>query len=154
MNNQLKLVEFNNKKYELAKLSSKITNKSNTIQVLLVDHRGYITVGEGFRIYNGKSGKPILKSRFTKVGDAIRFAEWINDTYNDYLVIWEHYPTANVIRWCRYTVKGGFILDRMIEILEEKEEISDLDVSAAWNTARKEVENDYQNRPTRPKLLS
>jgi len=38
-------------------------------------------------------------------------------------------------------LKGGFILDRMIEILEEKEEISDLDVSAAWNTARKEVEN-------------
>jgi len=64
MNNQLKLVEFNDKKYELAKLSSKITNKSNTIQVLLVDHRGYITVGEGFRIYNGKKWETYLEISF------------------------------------------------------------------------------------------
>jgi hypothetical protein len=155
MEDNTQIVVFNGTEYEIAQVNAKVTNKSRTINVVLIDHTGYIAVGEGIRIYNGKNGKPILSSRFSNVVDAIGLAELIYNTYREFLPIWDDYPDADVIKWCRYTVTDGDILHRMIEILNENSKISNLDVSVAWNTARKEIENEYRtNKYYKPELLT
>jgi len=138
--NEDNIVFINGKAYEIVKFNSKLTNKSMTLTGLMIGTEGYIAVGKGYRIYNSKSGKPIVQSRFLEIYEAIQFAEWIYTVYKDYLVIWEDYPKANIIKWCRYAVEGGLILDRMIEILNDKSDIDNKDVSLAWNTARQEQE--------------
>jgi len=136
------LIVYNSKEYEVEKLNSVVTNKTKTISVILIGMGGYITVGEGFRIYNGRSGKPILKSRFENISEAIQFAEWLYKAYKDYLVIWEDYPEANIIQWCRYTVVGGMELWRIMEMLGDKEKINNLDISRAWSIAKEELKKD------------
>jgi len=140
------IVVFKDKEYEIAKLSTKVMNKSVSLNSIMIGSEGYIAVCRGYRIHNGRSGKPILYSRFIDMNDAIEFAEWFRQVYNDYLEIWDDYPTANIVRWCRYTVKDGLLIDRMIDILGKKDDITGIDIRAAFLAARKEVENEHYSQ--------
>jgi hypothetical protein len=119
--------------YPIVKFNARITNKSLTLKAVMMENSGFVGVGEDFKVYNMKSGEPIIKPRFKSFAEAVRFAKWFISVYNKYLAIWESDPNANLPLWCRYTVKDGLRFHKMCENLNKLIEVSDKDISRAWN---------------------
>jgi len=132
--------------YEVISFTSRITNRSMPTNGISLAG-GYIAVSgseNAYRIFNTRSGEPILRCRFRSLSDAIKFAEWIEKVYADYFEIWQDYPKADIISWCKYTVPNGIDIFGAIEVLNTKDVISLGDVKEAVEKTRKE-ENHWKH---------
>jgi hypothetical protein len=133
--NDPETVTFGNREFEVVWFNSKITNRAIALKGVGLA-QGYLAVAPGFRIYNTKTGCPIIRGRFKTFGEALRFALWLELVYTDFFPIWEDYPDADIISWCKYSVKDGLILYEMIEELNRLDEITDYDVARAEKIGR------------------
>ena len=138
MNNTQEKITIGNREYEAISFNSKLTNKSVTIKGIGLA-QGYLAVVPGFRIYNTQSGEPLIRGRFDKLDEALRFALWMEKAYSDWFQIWDSYPEANLPSWLKYTVNDGAKLFEIVEYLNTLETISDKDVARADYIAKEKA---------------
>jgi len=134
---------INGRDYETISFSKKLTNTSVKIGVAISLARGFLALGDRYRIYNTISGEPILRGLFVDQDTALKMAEWIEKELWDYFDIWLTYPQADIISWCKYTTKNGIILYEIIEDLKPLETITMNDVAIAYRRA-KEMEKRWK----------
>jgi hypothetical protein len=69
---------------------------------------------KAYCIYNylGRKVMPII---FNDLKDAIKVAEWFEETYREYLPIWEEYERADLPRLAQWTIRNGVNIYRIIE---------------------------------------
>lgn len=132
------VVTLDGKEYELIDFGSKITNKR-------VEMRGYAFAksylavsgsDQDYRIYNTISGEPLLRGRFLKRSTALKLAGILEEKYQDWFEIWDSYPQADIISWCKYSVDGGAEIFETMQILDKLNTITDQDISSAWKQAK------------------
>jgi hypothetical protein len=132
------LVIIENKEYELIWFKSKLTNQ--TVQMCgYAFARNYLAVSgsdHNYRIYNTLSGEPIIRGRFLELKEVLKFAQILETMYQNWFDIWEAYPKADLISWCKYSVDDGAKMFEMVEILDELETISHNDVIEAYKQAK------------------
>ena len=121
--------------YEVITFRRKLTNKSEEMSAISLA-RGYLAIADQYRIYNTISGEPILRGRFTSRELALKLATWIEKELWDFFEIWDAYPTANIISWCKFTAEFGARLFETIEGLSKLEIITDNDLTNAYNQAK------------------
>lgn len=124
-------IKVNNKDYEVITFNVCTTNKKITYSAISLAH-GYLAIADQYRIYNTKSGEPVLRCRFSTLEDCIRFAEVLATTYKDYFDIWDVEPKADLICWCRYTVKDGLLIFEWKEILTKMDLVCKHDIEGAY----------------------
>ena len=123
-------MQIENRDYELIDFRSKLTNTSIQMRGFSLA-QGYIAVADN-RIYNTISGEPLVRGRFENTVLALDIAKWIEKTLHGYFEIWQAYPQANIISWCKYTVNNGARLFETIEILNTLEIVTQNDVKIAY----------------------
>src|SRR5512139_1440053 len=132
------VVTIDNKVYELIDFGSKITNKR-------IEMRGYsfakayLAVSgsdQDYRIYNTISGEPIIRGRFLKLSTALKLAGILGERYQDWFEIWDSYPQADIISWCKYSVEQGAEIFEMMQILDKMDNITDQNLYDAYQQAK------------------
>ncbi len=101
--------------------------------------KSYLAVSgsdQDYRIYNTISGEPIIRGRFLKLSTALKLAKILEERYQDWFEIWDSYPKANIISWCKYSVDGGPVVFEFIELLDKLETISHEDMEKAYQQAK------------------
>lgn len=131
-------IKIGNRLFEIVSFNSKLTNKSVTQNGIGLA-QGYLALVPGFRIYNTKSGEPIIRGRFNTLEEGLRFALWMEKSYSEWFQIWDSYPGANLPSWLKYTVSDGAKLYEIIEYLNTLETISYKDVAKADYIAREKA---------------
>jgi hypothetical protein len=76
-----------------------------------------------FKIYSLTTGKPAVDLRFATIGDAMGFAEWMSETYKDYLPLWESFPDADIIQLSQWSIKNGVNIAEIISKTSTKKPI-------------------------------
>ena len=132
------LVTVDKKEYELIWFRSKQTNQ--TVQMCGYSFaRNYLAVsgsGHSYRIYNTLSGEPIIRGRFLELKEALKFAQILETMYLDWFEIWEAYPKADLISWCKYSVDDGAKMFELVTLLDKLETISHQDVLDNYKQAK------------------
>ena len=117
--------------YEIISFRRRLTNKSEEMSCISLA-QGYMAIGDTYRIYNTISGEPLIRGRFETLELALRLAKVIEKMLWDFFDIWKAYPQANLISWCKYTVKDGARLFEMVEILDKLNIITEKDLQDAY----------------------
>jgi hypothetical protein len=126
-----------NKEYNVIQFSARTTNKSVTMSGVELA-KGYLSATDT-KIYNTRSGKPVVKTDFKNLDLTVRFGEWLASTYSEWFELWDSYPDADLISWCKYSVPGGARLFEMVELLNKLTiTITDKEIAWAYNSAKKE----------------
>ena len=121
---------MNLSEYEQVAFSEKSTNRSVTkygykigkwLVVSYVPPSQY--AGCSWRVYRSQDGLATINTSFETAEDAIRFAEWLKDTYEDYFALWSHYPFADIYRWTYLTVENGEEYWEYLKVLEPQRNI-------------------------------
>ena len=100
--------------------NTKLKKKAFRIgQYLLVSYVG--TKENTFQIFKAINGKPLFSAVFINKHDAIEFAEFIDKAYQDYLLLLEDYPDANIFALAKWSVKNGI---KIYEIIKELSNIN------------------------------
>ena len=119
-------------KYERCAFSEKTTNRSVTkygyrvgddLVVSYVAPHEYAYRANQYRVYRTEDGLPAIKTSFVTPEDAIRFAEWLIEVYEEFFILWTHYPEAELYRWTYLTIKNGEEYWEYLKDLEDKRNI-------------------------------
>lgn len=124
----------NTQKHELIIFNQKLSNRVEKVRAYSLAN-GYLAVTD--RIYNALSGEPLIRAKFESVDLALEYAEWIESTLWDFFEIWNVYPEADIISWCKYSVKNGALLFEMTEYLKKLKFITENDIKQAYIEAEK-----------------
>ena len=124
-----------NRDYELTTFNRKLTNRSESIYAISLA-KGYLAIADQYRIYNTISGEPILRGRFETLELALSLAQWIEKELWDYFEIWQSYPQADIISWCKYTATNGARLFETIFGLKNLDIITENDVKVSYQQAK------------------
>lgn len=113
--------------YEFVRFSTRVTNTSVT--------RGGFRIGDflivsfsderrnAWKIFRSQDGMECLGTTFKTANDAIRCAEWLLDTYGEFMFIWTEYPNAELFRWTYLTIENGEKYMKILEDIEDQKEI-------------------------------
>ena len=104
--------------YEIIKI------KINNEKVKCAKVGDYIAVArysDGYSIYRFIDSKRLFPIKFRNIDDALLFASWISDLYEEYLALWQAYPRADVFNWARLTVPNGEGFYELTQYLKQKE---------------------------------
>jgi hypothetical protein len=81
----------------------------------------YVGISEhSYQVFSISSGKPILNAQFPNIDDAIKFAEWIDEVYRDYLPILETYPDADIFALVKWSVRNGLRIYETVRQINSK----------------------------------
>ena len=101
-------------KYEQIAFSEKRTNRSITKYGYKVGEWlvvSYVPVEHykdcQWRVYRSQDGLAAIDTSFATSKDAVRFAEWLRNIYEEYFWIWTEYPHAELYRWTYLTIENG-----------------------------------------------
>jgi hypothetical protein len=101
---------------------------------LLVSYVG--TKDKTYQIFKAINGKPLFPAIFAEVKDAVEFAEFIDETYQDYLLLLENYPDADVFALSKWSVRNGIkIYETINELNKETQPVTQNDISSAAERA-------------------
>jgi hypothetical protein len=96
----------------------------------------YVGVSEhNYQVFGISSGKPILNAQFPDIDDAIKFAEWIDEVYRDYLPLLENYPDADIFALSKWSVKNGIRIYETIRQIESQR-VTLPDVASSYEHAQ------------------
>lgn len=132
------MVNVEGKEYELIDFKSKMTNQTVTMTGYAFA-KSYLSVSgsdQDYRVYNTISGEPLLRGRFLKLSTALKLAGILEDKYQDWFEIWDSYPQADIISWCKYSVDEGAEIFETIQLLDKLDVITAEDISSAWKQAK------------------
>jgi hypothetical protein len=60
-----------------------------------------------WRVYRFTDGLVAIKTTFASPEDAIRFAEWLDKTYSEFMFIWTEYPHIDLYQITHLTIENG-----------------------------------------------
>lgn len=130
-------MNINKDNYEIVRFSARVTNRTITksgyrvgtfLIVALADARK-----DSWRIYRSQDGMECLRTTFETSDDAIRCAEWLLDTYGEFMFIWTEYPNAELFRWTYLTIPNGEKYMNALEELADKRKVTWDDVCRYFN---------------------
>jgi len=73
-----------------------------------------------FQIFNRVSGKPIFPTIFERQKTVLEIARWIDETYGDYLGIWETFPEADVFSLAKLSIESGANIFEIIQDIRSR----------------------------------
>jgi len=93
------------------------------------------------QVFKLNNGLPLLDVKFATLEDAVKFAEWINNLFSEYFVLWEEYPEADIFSLAKWSVPNGLHAYEIIKIVENKQVMDAEDIR---NAERKALEASYK----------
>ena len=122
-------MDFN--QYERIVFSEKTTNRSLTKHGYKVGEHLVVSYvnphqrlkSEQWRVYRFTDGLAAIDTSFRTAEDAIRFAEWLDNIYGEWFILWTEYPHAELFRWTYLTVENGEKYWKYLEELKDKRNI-------------------------------
>ena len=73
-----------------------------------------------YRIYRLDTGKPLITVLFNRPEDAVRTAQIISTTFEDYFSIWENYEDADIFSLAKWSVRNGIEIYEVLKSLPPK----------------------------------
>ena len=101
--------------------NNEINKRSRVYRIsdnLLVGYNGFDS--KTFRIYFETTGKFASPKVFEDIQDAIGYAEWLEETYAEYLPLLTEYPKADIVSLAQWSVKNGKKINEIIQSLPKK----------------------------------
>ena len=86
----------------------------------------YLAVTQDAFIYKITTGRKLLNYRFEDRDEAVQFAEFLDQRYRKYLVLWERWENIDVFELARYSVPNGKGILRIIKRLESGESLAEI----------------------------
>jgi len=93
---------------------------------------------EKYQIYKLHNGKLFISTEFSNLDDTVEFAQWINDTYKDFLCIWSSYPDADIIALSKWSVKNGIRIFELLNEIQNKQVDKGI-IQSAWSTTQNRI---------------
>lgn len=110
--NEYEVVTFRNKDI------NRQVNAYRVNELLLVGYNGFDS--NHYRIYCELTGKPASPKIFDAESEAISYAEWMADTYGEYIYLLQDYPNADIVSLAQWSVNNGVEICGIINSLPVK----------------------------------
>ena len=81
-----------------------------------------------YRIFNTITGRPLIKTRFIKLEDAVALARKISDTVGEYFYMNIDYPQLDMVEVSRWSTNGGVELSNLVTRLKDHDKIERMSV--------------------------
>ena len=95
--------------------------------------------GSPIKIYKINTGTPVIPVTFITISDAIRVAEWLSETFEEYFPIWDKYPEADLFSMTKWTVPEGIRAYEAIRLFSENKQATPEDLAEAYIEAERNV---------------
>jgi len=97
----------------------KSTNKTVSREGIKVGE--YLAVTEQAEIFKVNTGRKLLISSFKDYWEAKKFAQWLEERYRRYFVLWERWPNINIFNLARWSIPEGKLVLDIIDKVESGE---------------------------------
>lgn len=76
-----------------------------------------------YRIFNTITGKPVIRTKFVHLEDAVELAQKISDTVGEYFYMNIDYPQLDMVEVSRWSTDGGVELCDMVNKVKSQDRL-------------------------------
>jgi len=103
---------------QIITFTDKSTNRQQKREGIRVGE--YLAVTNDGFIYKTKTGQKLINYQFENYKKALELAEYLEQKYRNFFLLWERWENVDVFRLARHSVKDGYKVVKLIGRLENE----------------------------------